>query len=57
MVKTMHYSINVSSLFRLFEKVDHWINKEDQTDNDAKKRLDDANQVTQQYILIYRIFI
>ena len=33
-------------MFRLFEKVDHWINKEDQTDNDAKKRLDDATQVS-----------
>ena len=34
------------SLFiRLFQKVDTWINKEDQTDNQAKQRLDTATQV------------
>ena len=34
-------------LVRLFEKVDQWMNKEDlQADSDARKRLDDATQVT-----------
>ena len=30
---------------RLFQKVDQWMNKDEQLDNDAKKRLEDANQV------------
>ncbi len=30
---------------RLFQKVDTWMNKEDQVDTEAKKRLDDATQV------------
>ncbi len=34
-------------MVRLFEKVDQWMNKEDlQADSDARKRLDDATQVT-----------
>ena len=31
---------------RLFQKVDQWMNKDEQLDNDAKKRLEDANQVS-----------
>ena len=31
--------------YRLFQKVDQWMNKDEQLDNDAKKRLEDANQV------------
>ena len=33
------------SACRLFQKVDQWMNKDEQMDNDAKKRLEDANQV------------
>ena len=30
---------------RLFQKVDQWMNKDEQMDNEARKKLDDANQV------------
>ena len=32
-------------MFRLFQKVDTWINKEEETDHQAKERLDNATQV------------
>lgn len=33
------------ALHRLFQKVDQWMNKDEQMDNEARKKLDDANQV------------
>ena len=33
------------ALPRLFQKVDQWMNKDEQMDNEARKKLDDANQV------------
>ena len=30
---------------RLFQKVDQWMSKDEQQDNDARKKLEDANQV------------
>ena len=30
---------------RLFQKVDQWMNKDEQQDSDARKKLEDANQV------------
>ena len=30
---------------RLFQKVDQWMNKDEQMDSEARKKLDDANQV------------
>ena len=29
---------------RLFQKVDQWMSKDEQQDNDARKKLEDANQ-------------
>ena len=33
-----------NSLCRLFQKVDQWMSKDEQQDNDARKKLEDANQ-------------
>ena len=38
--------VTIFTCYRLFQKVDTWMNKEDQVDTEAKKRLDDATQVT-----------
>ena len=32
-------------IIRLFQKVDQWMNKDEQMDSEARKKLDDANQV------------
>ena len=32
-------------MIRLFQKVDQWMNKDEQMDSEARKKLDDANQV------------
>ena len=35
----------ITVLSRLFQKVDQWMSKDEQQDNDARKKLEDANQV------------
>ena len=37
---------------RLFQKVDQWMNKDEQQDSDARKKLEDANQVIPRIIRI-----
>ena len=39
-------------MFRLFQKVDTWINKEEETDHQAKERLDNATQVEMYTLLV-----
>ena len=45
LVITRTITKTITVLSRLFQKVDQWMSKDEQQDNDARKKLEDANQV------------
>ena len=46
LVITRTITKTITVLSRLFQKVDQWMSKDEQQDNDARKKLEDANQVS-----------